>query len=110
MAVITKPRVSRRQARTGSRAAHHGRPQAQWPIHTATASVFFFLGGMEASLIWVLLIGPDQDLLSADGYNQLFTMHGFTVVFLAIMPLAAAFVDYLSGTSETAGVWLTLGM
>ena len=33
-------------------------------------------------------------MLSADEYNQLFTMHGTTMVFLVVMPMAAAFGNY----------------
>ena len=36
-----------------------------------------------------------QKLMSADLYNQLFTMHGVTMIFLAVMPLGAAFMNYL---------------
>ena len=38
---------------------------------------------------------PGNKLLSADLYNQVFTMHGVTMVFLVVMPLAAAFANYL---------------
>ena len=40
-------------------------------------------------------MGPNGKLVSADMYNQLFTMHGTTMVFLAIMPLSAAFFNFL---------------
>ena len=33
--------------------------------------------------------------MSADLYNQVFTMHGVTMIFLAVMPLGAAFMNYL---------------
>ena len=58
---------------------------------------FFFLlvGGMEALLIRLQLIVPENDLISAQLYNQLFTMHGTVMVFLAIMPLQAAFFNFL---------------
>ncbi|NLA36424.1 MAG: cytochrome c oxidase subunit I, partial [Actinobacteria bacterium] len=51
--------------------------------------------GGEALLIRLQLARPDQNLLSADLYNQVFTMHGVTMVFLVVMPLAAAFANYL---------------
>jgi cytochrome c oxidase subunit 1 len=58
---------------------------------------FFFLlvGGSEALLIRAQLARPGSDLLSADTYNQVFTMHGITMVFLVVMPMAAAFANYL---------------
>ena len=59
-------------------------------------SLFFFVvGGLEALIIRTQLARPDQQLLSADLYNQVFTMHGVTMVFLVVMPLAAAFANYL---------------
>jgi cytochrome c oxidase subunit I len=64
-------------------------------LYLWTALVFFMIGGLEALLIRIQLQAPNQTLLSADFYNQLFTMHGTTMVFLAIMPLSAAFFNYL---------------
>ena len=60
-------------------------------------AAFFFLlgGGSEALLIRAQLARPGSDLLSADTYNQVFTMHGITMVFLVVMPMAAAFANYL---------------
>jgi cytochrome c oxidase subunit 1 len=59
-----------------------------------TALVFFVVGGVEALIIRLQLAGPDGGVVSAEAYNQLFTMHGTTMVFLAIMPMAAAFTNY----------------
>jgi cytochrome c oxidase subunit 1 len=52
-------------------------------------------GGLEAVVIRAQLGAPNQHLVSAEFYNQLFTMHGTTMIFLAIMPLSAAFFNYL---------------
>ena len=53
-------------------------------------SMFFFIvGGSEALLIRAQLARPGQKLLSAALYNQVFTMHGVTMVFLVVMPMAA---------------------
>ena len=52
-------------------------------------------GGLEAMIIRVQLGAPNQRLVSAEMYNQLFTMHGTTMIFLAIMPLSAAFFNFL---------------
>jgi cytochrome c oxidase subunit 1 len=60
-----------------------------------TAFAFFLLGGFEALLIRAQLAKPENTLISADTYNQLFTMHGTTMVFMALMPLAAAFFNYI---------------
>src|SRR5687767_7101370 len=64
-------------------------------LYLFTSLFFFFVGGFEALLIRIQLAGPNRDLLSAEAYNQMFTMHGTTMVFLAIMPLSAAFFNYL---------------
>jgi cytochrome c oxidase subunit 1 len=64
-------------------------------MYGATALVFFVIGGFEALLIRVQLAVPDGQLLSADLYNQVFTMHGVTMVFLVVMPIGAAFMNYL---------------
>ena len=59
-------------------------------------SFFFFLvAGLEALLVRTQLIVPNAEVLSADVYNQLFTMHAVTMVFLALMPLTAAFFNFL---------------
>ncbi|WP_052665429.1 cytochrome c oxidase subunit I [Nitriliruptor alkaliphilus] len=60
-----------------------------------TVLVFFFLGGLEASLIRAQLAAAEQTLLTEEIYNQLFTMHGITMVFLVVMPLSAAFFNYI---------------
>ncbi|HMA43356.1 MAG TPA: cytochrome c oxidase subunit I, partial [Gemmatimonadales bacterium] len=60
-----------------------------------TAFAFFLLGGFEALIIRAQLARPDNTLVGADTYNQLFTMHGTTMVFLALMPLAAAFFNFI---------------
>ena len=63
----------------------------------AVSAVFFLLvGGLEALLIRLQLMVPHNTLLNAETYNQMFTMHGTTMVFLAVMPLSAAFFNYLT--------------
>ncbi|MDQ3944021.1 MAG: cbb3-type cytochrome c oxidase subunit I, partial [Actinomycetota bacterium] len=64
-------------------------------LYGVTAFVFFLVGGVEALLIRSQLATPNGEVLSAEEYNQLFTMHGTTMVFLVVMPLAAAFGNYL---------------
>ncbi len=64
-------------------------------MYGATALVFLLMGGFEAILIRVQLWSPRGTLLSANAYNQVFTMHGTTMVFLVVMPIGAAFANYL---------------
>jgi cytochrome c oxidase subunit 1 len=55
---------------------------------------FFIVGGIEALLIRLQLAAPNGKVLNADIYNQMFTMHATTMVFLFVMPMAAAFANY----------------
>jgi len=64
-------------------------------MYGVVAMVFFFVGGLEALLIRLQLAQADGTILSADKYNQMFTMHATTMVFLFVMPMAAAFANYM---------------
>ena len=64
-------------------------------MYGVAALFFFVVGGLEALLIRAQLAGPNGEVLSADAYNQIFTMHGLTMVFFVVMPLGAAFMNYL---------------
>ena len=64
-------------------------------LYGTTALAFFVIGGIEALLIRVQLWGPNGTVLTANQYNQIFTMHGTTMVFLMGMPLSIAFGNYL---------------
>ncbi|ACB75354.1 cytochrome c oxidase subunit I [Opitutus terrae] len=56
---------------------------------------FFLVGGFEALLIRLQLMFPNNDLLTAQQYNTMFTMHGTTMIFLAVMPIGAAFFNFI---------------
>jgi cytochrome c oxidase subunit 1 len=64
-------------------------------LYLYTSLAFFIIGGLEAMIIRAQLIGPNREIVNAELYNQLMTMHGTTMVFLAIMPLSAAFFNFL---------------
>ncbi|MGA7757429.1 MAG: cytochrome c oxidase subunit I [Ilumatobacteraceae bacterium] len=64
-------------------------------MYGVVAMVFFFIGGFEALLIRAQLAQADGTILSADKYNQMFTMHATTMVFLFVMPMASAFANYM---------------
>ena len=63
-------------------------------MYGATAMFFFIVGGVEALLIRLQLAAPNGKVLNADLYNQMFTMHATTMVFLFVMPMAAGFANY----------------
>ncbi len=63
-------------------------------LYGATAFLFFLLGGVEALIIRLQLMGPNGTLVDPDTYNALFTMHGTTMIFLGVMPLSAAFFNF----------------
>jgi cytochrome c oxidase subunit 1 len=60
-----------------------------------TAFAFLFLGGGLAVLMRIQLSRSEQHFLSADEYNQIFTMHGSTMMFLFAVPVMEAFAVYL---------------
>src|SRR5262249_31253317 len=64
-------------------------------LYGVSAFVFFLVGGIEALLIRLQLARPNAGVAPAETFNALFTMHGTTMVFLAIMPFGAAFFNYL---------------
>ena len=64
-------------------------------LYGIASFVFFLVGGIEALLIRLQLAQPDGKILDPDTYNQIFTMHGITMVFFVIMPLSGAFLNYL---------------
>jgi cytochrome c oxidase subunit 1 len=64
-------------------------------MYGCTAMFFFIVGGLEALLIRAQLAGPNGTILSADKYNQMFTMHATTMIFLFVMPMVAGFANYL---------------
>jgi cytochrome c oxidase subunit 1 len=55
-------------------------------LYAAAITAFFFIGGAAAVLIRVELFTPQADLLSADGYNRTFTLHGMVMVWFFLIP------------------------
>ncbi len=64
-------------------------------MYGTAALTFFAVGGLEALLIRSQLAQPEGQVLTPEQYNQAFTMHATTMVFLVIMPMLAAFANYL---------------
>jgi cytochrome c oxidase subunit I+III len=59
-----------------------------------TGFVFFVLAGLEASLLRVQLAAPGLEVLSPQTYNELFSMHGVTMMFLVATPILSGFGNY----------------
>ncbi|MDP8924205.1 MAG: cbb3-type cytochrome c oxidase subunit I, partial [Chloroflexota bacterium] len=64
-------------------------------LYGVTAFIFFIVGGIEALMIRMQLATPNGTFVSPDAYNQLFTMHGTTMIFLFVMPMSVAFFNYI---------------
>ena len=64
-------------------------------LYGVTAFVLFVMGGVEALIMRTQLAQAELDLVSPETFNQLFTMHGTTMIFLAIMPMGAAFFNFV---------------
>jgi cytochrome c oxidase subunit I len=63
--------------------------------YIVTAFIFLILGGVEALVMRAQLAGPNLRLLTPEQYDQLFTMHGVTMIFLYAAPVLSGFSNYL---------------
>jgi cytochrome c oxidase subunit I len=63
-------------------------------MYMVTTFVFFCLGGVEALIMRLQLGAPDNTVVTPTVYNQLFTMHGTTMVFLFVVPMMAGLANY----------------
>ncbi len=64
-------------------------------LYGVTAFIFFLVAGIEAGVIRTQLAVPDNGFVSPDVFNQMFTMHATAMIFMAIMPLGAAFFNFV---------------
>jgi cytochrome c oxidase subunit 1 len=55
-------------------------------LYLVSISAFFMLGGILAGLLRLELLTPQADLVQAETYNKLFTMHGITMIFFFLIP------------------------
>jgi cytochrome c oxidase subunit I len=63
-------------------------------LYMVTTFVFFCLGGVEALMMRLQLGSPDNTVVTPQVYNQLFTMHGSTMIFLFVVPMMAGLANY----------------
>ncbi|MGH9396870.1 MAG: cytochrome c oxidase subunit I [Terriglobia bacterium] len=64
-------------------------------MYLLVSLVFFCVGGIEALLMRIQLSQPNNAFLSPDQFNQIFTMHGTTMIFLMAMPVLTGLANYL---------------
>jgi cytochrome c oxidase subunit I+III len=104
VSTITRERVSR--ARAAFEATWHDptgplgalRQVQNIPIarrYMVTAFAFFLLGGLQAVVLRVQLASAESAFLDARRYNELFTMHGTTMMFLFVIPFIEAVATYV---------------
>ena len=63
--------------------------------YIVTAFIFLIAGGLEALILRVQLARPNQTLLTPEQYDELFSMHGITMIFLYASPVLSGFSNYL---------------
>jgi cytochrome c oxidase subunit I len=59
-----------------------------------TAFVFFLLGGIEATIVRAQLARPLEGVVGPEGFNELFSLHGITMIFLFVTPMLFGFGNY----------------
>ena len=69
-------------------------------LYMLTALVFFVIGGTEALFIRLQLAVPNNHFLQPDTFNQLFTMHGTTMIFLVVMPVLFGLVKLRATSAD----------
>lgn len=63
--------------------------------YLATAFIFLIIGGVEALIIRMQLARSNQSLVTPEMYNQIFTMHGMTMIWWYAQPILSGFAIYL---------------
>jgi cytochrome c oxidase subunit 1 len=64
-------------------------------LYISTAVFFFLVGGLLAEMIRTQLYEPQSTLFNVHRYNQLFTIHAITMIFLFVMPVTVGFANYI---------------
>ncbi|MGN7469576.1 cytochrome c oxidase subunit I [Brevibacillus sp. SAFN-007a] len=62
-------------------------------LYLIAGGIFFLAGGFEALLIRLQLMYPESNVVGAKTFNELITMHGTTMIFLAVMPIIFALMN-----------------
>jgi cytochrome c oxidase subunit 1 len=76
-------------------------------LYLVSITFFFFIGGFFAGMVRLELLTPAGDLMAADTYNKMFTMHGIVMIFLFLVPSVPAtlgnfFIPIMIGAKDLA--------
>src|ERR1700722_15189362 len=63
-------------------------------LYLGTELFFLLTGGVEALMMRIQLFRPNNNFISPELFNQLFTMHGTTMIFMVVMPTLIGFANY----------------
>src|SRR5215218_11403718 len=64
-------------------------------LYIGTCLLFFAAGGVIAVLMRTQLAQPNADFIARERYNELFTIHGITMIFLVVVPILAGFGNFM---------------
>ena len=64
-------------------------------LYIISAMGFFLIGGIEALVIRLQLLAPNLHIVSPETFDQMFTIHGTTMIFLFVMPMLTGFSTYI---------------
>jgi len=64
-------------------------------LYVGYGLLFLVIGGIEATILRLQLVRPHNDFVSPQVFNQMFTMHGTTMIFFVAMPIVFGFANYL---------------
>ena len=76
-------------------------------LYMLTALVFFVIAGVEALFMRLQLAVPNNHFLQPDTFNQLFTMHGTTMIFLVVMPVVFGLAITSCHCRSARATWLS---
>src|SRR6202042_834351 len=71
-----------------------GAPKRIGVIYIGLARLFLVIGGIEATIMRIQLALPNNDFVSPQVFNRMFTMHGTTMFFFVAMPILFGFGNY----------------
>lgn len=103
--MVRAPEMKAEKGRAGIRGSRRHRKACGWFAtvdhkqlgirYLVTAFIFLAMGGLEALLMRLQLARSDMALLSPEEYNQMFTLHGATIIFWYASPILSGFAVYL---------------